>query len=140
MSETLARLFRQTVSYDSPSAILTKADGKYGPVSSQEFYRRVCRLQLALRDVGLEHGSHCALLSENRWEWAVSDFAMMTTGIVSVPIYPTLTAEQIQYLLEHAEVRIILLSTAEQLDKIVSIWPQLPSLEGAIRFRPHRDQ
>jgi len=134
MSETLARLFRQTVSYDSPSAILTKADGKYSPVSSQELYRRVCRLQLALRDVGLEHGSHCALLSENRWEWAVSDFAMMTTGIVSVPIYPTLTADQIQYLLEHAEVRIILLSTAEQLDKIVSIWPHLPSLEGAIVF------
>ncbi len=134
MSQTLARLFRQTVSYDSPSTVLTKADGKYGPVSSQELYRRVCRLQLALLDVGLVHGSHCALLSENRWEWAVSDFAMMTTGIVSVPIYPTLTSEQIQYLLEHAEVRIILLSTAEQLDKIVKIWPALPLLEGAIVF------
>ncbi len=134
MSETLARLFRQTVSYDSPSAILTKADGKYGPISAQELQRRVCRLQFALLDMGLERGSPCALLSENRWEWAVADFAMMTAGIVSVPIYPTLTAEQIQYLLGHAEARTILLSSAEQLEKIVAVWPNLPLLERAVVF------
>lgn len=134
MSETLARLFQQTVSYDSPNAILTKADGKYGPISSQEFYRRVCRLQFALSDMGLEHGSHCALLSENRWEWAVSDFAMMTAGIVSVPIYPTLGSEQIEYLLAHAEVRVILLSSAEQLEKVRQAWSNLPSLERVIVF------
>ena len=134
MSETLARLFRQTISYDSPSAILTKADGKYGPISAQELLRRVCRLQFALRDMGLERGSPCALLSENRWEWAVADFAMMTAGIVSVPIYPTLTAEQIQYLLEHAEARVILLADAEQLEKITQIWPNLPMLERVVVF------
>ena len=134
MSETLARLFRQTISYDSPSAILTKADGKYGPISAQELLRRVCRLQFALLGMGLERGSPCALLSENRWEWAVSDFAMMTAGIVSVPIYPTLPAEQIQYLLEHAEARVILLSSAEQLKKIVKIRPNLPLLERVVAF------
>ena len=134
MSETLARLFRQTVSYDSPSAILTKADGKYGPISAQELERRVCRLQFALLDMGLERGSRCALLAENRWEWAAADFAMMTAGIVSVPIYPTLTAEQIEYLLGHAEARVVLLSSAEQLEKVAEAWPRLPFLERAIVF------
>lgn len=134
MSETLARLFRQTISYDSPSAILTKADGKYGPISAQELERRACRLQFALLDMGLERGSPCALLSENRWEWAVSDFAMMTAGIVSVPIYPTLEAEQIQYLLGHAEARAILLSDAEQLEKVMGSWSSLPLLDRAIVF------
>ena len=80
------------------------------------------------RGGGLGKGDKVALLSENRWEWAVSDFAMMTAGIVSVPIYPTLPAEQIRYLLDHSESKAVLCSTAEQLGKIQEIRDQLPAL------------
>ena len=136
MPGTLARLFRHTVSYNKPDAILTKSDGAYRPISSQELHRRVGRLHLELARAGIRKGDRCALLSENRWEWAVADFAMMTAGIVSVPLYPTLNAKLIHYLLEHSEARVIMLSTGEQLDKIKSVWDHLPNLEGAIAFDP----
>ena len=111
MPGTLARLFRHTVSYNKPDTILTKSDGAYRPISSQELHRRVGRLHLELARAGIQKGGRCALLSENRWEWAVADFAMMTAGVVSVPLYPTLGAKQIHYLLEHSEARVIMLST-----------------------------
>jgi long-chain acyl-CoA synthetase len=134
MAETLARLFRHTVSYDKPDAVLTKSGGRYQPIASAELYRRVVRLHLGLRNVGIEAGDRCALLSENRWEWAVADFAMVTAGICTVPLYPTLSAEQLHYMLEHSEARVVFVSTQEQLDKILSQWPRLPKLEGAVAF------
>ena len=134
MSNTLARVFRQAVSYDKPDMMLSKSGGRYQPISGQEVYRRVGRLFHELRRAGIERGDHCALLAENRWEWAVADFAMMTAGIVSVPVYPTLPAEQIHYVLEHSGARAIFVSTAAQLEKIQSIWDRLPALEGVILF------
>ena len=134
MAETLARLFRHTVSYDKPDAILTKREGSYEPISSAELYRRVVRLHMRLKGVGLQPGDRCALLSENRWEWAVADFAMVTAGITTVPLYPTLTAEQLHYMLEHSEARVIFASSGLQIEKILSQWPKLPKLEGAVVF------
>ena len=134
MPETLARLFRHAVSYDKPDMILTKIEGAYGPIAASEVYRRVARTHFELRNAGIAAGDRCALLSENRWEWAVTDFAMMTAGVVSVPIYPTLPAEQIRYLLQHSESRVIFVSTEEQLEKILSIWDDLPALEGVVIF------
>lgn len=128
MAETLAQLFKTVVEHDKPEAILTKETGTYAPISSSELERRVLRLQTALLDAGLGRGDKCALLSENRWEWAAADFAMMSAGIISVPIYPTLPPKQIRYLLEHSESKALFCSTREQLDKILEIRDQLPEL------------
>ncbi len=137
MPETLAQLFRHTAAYDKTDTILAKVDGEYGPISSQELYRRVARLQAELKKAGIGKGDRCALLSENRWEWAVADFAMMTAGIVSVPLYPTLTGDQIHYLLEHSEAKAVMVSTVGQLEKIQAAWERLPKLEGVIIFDAH---
>ncbi len=134
MPETLARLFRHTIAYDRPDMMLAKSDGQYRPISAREVERRVGRLRGELRRAGLGKGDLCALLSENRWEWAVGDFAMMTAGIVSVPLYSTLTAEQVRYMLEHSGARAAMVSSADQLAKIQSIWDHLPLLEGVIVF------
>jgi long-chain acyl-CoA synthetase len=134
MAETLARLFRHTVSYDKPDAILTKCGGGYQPIASAELYRRVVRLHLSLKGVGIRAGDRGALLSENRWEWAVADFAMVTAGICTVPLYPTLSAEQLHYMLEHSEAQVVFVSTQAQLEKILSQWPRLPKLEGVVTF------
>ena len=128
MAETLAQLFKTAVEHGKAEAILTKETGTYAPISSTELERRVLRLQTALLDAGLGRGDKCALLSENRWEWAATDFAMMSAGIISVPIYPTLPPEQIEYLLEHSESKAVFCSTREQLDKILEIRDQLPEL------------
>ena len=136
MPATLARLFRHAVSYDKPDMVLAKSAGRYRPISSAEVYRRVARLHFELKAVGIESGDRCALMAENRWEWAVVDFAMMTSGIVSVPIYPTLPAEQAHYVLEHSEARVAFISDQEQLDKILEVWDRLPHLEGVVVFDP----
>ncbi len=136
MPTTLARLFRHAVSYDKPDMMLAKSEGHYRPISSAEVYRRVARLHFELKDVGLGPGDRCALMSENRWEWAVADFAMMVSGIVSVPLYPTLPAEQAHYILEHSEARVAFVSTQGQLDKILEVWDRLPNLEGVVVFDP----
>jgi long-chain acyl-CoA synthetase len=136
MADTLARLFRHTISYDKPDAILAKQDGAYQPISSREFFRRVGALHLELRNASLKKGDRCAILSENRWEWAVTDFAMLTAGVVTVPLYPTQTAEQLHYMLKHSEAKVIAVSTQQQLEKIQQIWGRLPCLEGAVVFDP----
>ncbi len=111
---TLAQLFAASVSHNKPDHLLVKHADAWHPMSSAELYRRVGRLHLALGRMGLRRGDCCALLSENRWEWAVADFAMMTAGIVSVTIYSTLTAEQIHYLLADSASRSIFVSSAAQ--------------------------
>ncbi|MBI3696298.1 MAG: AMP-binding protein, partial [Acidobacteria bacterium] len=87
-----------------------------------------------MRDLGLAKGDRCGLLSENRWEWAAADFAMMTPGVVSVPLYATLTAEQILYMLENSGARGVFVSTAAQREKIESIRSRLPELRTVICF------
>ena len=134
MAETIAKLFQEVIAHDKPDAILTKDSGAYAPISSSELERRCIQLHAALGEAGLQRGDKCALISENRWEWAVADFAMMTAGIISVPIYPTLPADQVRYLLDHSEAKAIFGSTEGQLEKILSIRDQLPSLTHVIGF------
>jgi len=132
--QTLAQLFLRSIAWNKPDHLVVEQGGAWAPVSSAVFHRRVGRAHLALRSLGLEPGDRCALLSENRWEWAVADFAMMTAGIVSVPIYPTLPAEQIHYLLHNSEAHAIYVSTPVQRDKILSIQDRLPALKHVLCF------
>ena len=134
MADTLAKLYQLAISYDKPDSILTKESGSYAPISSKELERRVTNLHLALRGAGIRPGDKFALLSENRWEWAAADFAMMTAGIINVPIYPNLPPEQISYLLKHSESKGVFCSTSDQLAKIQSIRGSLPQLGAVIVF------
>ncbi len=134
MADTLAKLYQVAISYDKPESILTKESGSYAPISSKELERRVTNLHLALRGAGIRPGDKFALLSENRWEWAAADFAMMTAGIINVPIYPNLPPEQISYLLKHSESKGVFCSTSDQLEKIQSIRGSLPQLGAVIVF------
>ncbi len=73
---------------------------------------------------GEKKGSRIALISENRWEWGISDFAILAIGAVNVPIYPTLTGEQIAVLLEDAGCRTAIVSTRQQFDKLNAVRSQ----------------
>lgn len=134
MADTLANLYKVAVAHGKPDAILTKESGAYAPISSSELERRVINLHLALRAAGVGRGDKCAMIAENRWEWAVADFAMMTAGIVSVPIYPTLPPEQVRYLLDHSRAKGIFCSTDEQVGKVLEVRDHLPALEHVISF------
>jgi long-chain acyl-CoA synthetase len=100
------------------------ASGNWLPISSDELLARVFRLASAFRIWGIRKGDRIAILAENRWEWPVVDFATLALGAADVPIYPTLTAEQIAVLLNDSAARIAVVSTEAQYRKVASILGQ----------------
>ena len=102
-------------------AILTQdAAGAWQPISGSQIYQRVRSVAEAFSNWGIQKGDRIAILGENRWEWAVADFAALALGAVDVPIYPTLTAEQIAILLADSGARIAVVSTRTQYEKVAS--------------------
>jgi long-chain acyl-CoA synthetase len=96
------------------------------PISSTEIYRSVVSLARALESWGIGKGDRVAILSENRPEWTITDFATLALGAVTVPVYATQTAEQTAYILNDAGARIIAVSTKHQLEKVLTISRQTP--------------
>jgi len=130
--ETIAELFYGAVAYDLPDALAHKKHGKFRPYSHQEILTKVERLALALREKGLRPGDRLAILSENRPEWAMVDFACAISGYPSVPVYPTLNAPQAAFVLRDSGARWVVCSTPDQLAKVQAHWHELPDLEVAV--------
>ena len=123
--QTLNDIFLQVVDGDSPDVVRMQAkDGSWTVIGAAELYARVRALALALARMGLRRGDRVALISENRWEWAVADFATLASGLVNVPLFPTLQAPQIGELLAHSGARVAIVSTAAQLKKVLAIRAQ----------------
>ncbi len=108
--------------------------GQYVDVSSEEALRRVKALRFGLRSLGVQPGDHVAILSENRLEWALSDLAGQCAGGITVPIYPTLLEETIEYILNDCQPTVIFVSTQEQAQKIHGIRERLPFLKDIISY------
>ncbi|PYX91300.1 MAG: long-chain fatty acid--CoA ligase [Acidobacteria bacterium] len=119
--ETLNDIFFNAVAANLPRILTYKHAGRWKDISSQELYRQVTAVARALQAWGFRRGDHVAILSENRPEWQIADFACLLLGIVDVPIYATLPADQIIYLLNNSEARAIFVSTQEQLQKVLQI-------------------
>src|ERR1035437_3029902 len=100
---TLNDLFCRVAAAANPRAILWQDEfGQWQPISSDQIYHRVRALARALIGWGAQKGDRVALIGENRWEWAITDFATMAIGAVTVPIYPTLTGEQVAAMVDDA--------------------------------------
>lgn len=111
-----------------------EGNGPYVPVSSSEVLARVYDLSLGLRALGIGPGDRVAILSENRYEWALADLAALACGAITVPIYPTLLAPAVEYILADCEPVAIFLSSPEQAAKVATVLGKLPSLRHAITF------
>ena len=119
---TLLDVFHCALEHDLDAAMLTRdQNGAYQKISSREIGRRAANTAAVLHTWGVRQGERVALLSENRPQWAIADFATLLLGAVNVPIYPTLTAEQTAYILRDSGARVAFLSTALQLDKVIAI-------------------
>jgi long-chain acyl-CoA synthetase len=119
-----------------PVAMRAKRDGRWVDISHPELAQRVRHLSLGLRALGIAPGDRVAILSENRPEWAIADYACLTARCTDVPIYPTLPARQIEYILRDAGACAILVSNAAQLAKIAAARERLPALRHVIAFDP----
>ncbi len=98
----------------------------WAPISSAEIYRSVVGVARALESWGILKGDRVAILSENRPEWTITDFAALALGAVTVPIYPTQTAEQTSFILNDSGARIIAVSSKHQLEKVLTIQRHTP--------------
>jgi long-chain acyl-CoA synthetase len=124
---TVNDLFRRVAAAGNPRAVLWQDEaGRWQPLSSDQIYHRVRALAQRFLAWGAQKGDRIALISENRWEWAVTDFATLAIGAADVPIYPTLTGEQIAVLLRDAECRIAVVSTQQQFEKLSAVRSQTP--------------
>ncbi len=131
----VAELFLEAVdTHQKPAALKYKKDGAWHPISHREVYDDVKRVALALQALGINPGDRVAILSQNRPEWLIVDFACVMSRTTSVPLYPVLSAEQICYMLRDSEARAVFVSTEEQLAKIREERRNVPSLEHIIVF------
>src|SRR5271169_1550300 len=121
MDDTINDVFCSVVERNHDQVMLYKQTVKWIPVSARELYRNVMGTARTLAQWGIGKGDRVAILSENRPEWAVADFASLLLGAVDVPIYPTLTDEQTLAILQDSGARIAFVSTVEQLEKVLAI-------------------
>ncbi len=109
-----------------------KVDGKYVGMTYDELFSKVELFAHGLHALGLKQGDKVAILSENRPEWPIADIACLTLGLVDVPIFPTLTAKQIEYILINGDVSTVVLSNSYQLNKITRIKDAVKKLDHVI--------
>ncbi len=132
---TLTQLFFDAITkFSKPAALRFKANGVWQDISHAQMQDRVRQTALALQELQLTRGDRIALLSENRPEWAIADYACLTAGMADVPIYPTLPAEQMVHILNDSGAVALFVSTPEQAAKIARIRPDVPALRRVISF------
>jgi long-chain acyl-CoA synthetase len=117
-----------------PVAVRAKRGGAWYQLSYRELADRVQDLSLGLLELGIRPGDRIAILSENRPEWAIADYACLAARCTDVPIYPTLPARQVEYNLCDSGAVAVFVSSRHQLEKIESIRQQIPALRHVISF------
>ena len=104
--------------HDKPAAFRYRSGDGFVDVSSREHLEALQELSLGLVSLGLERGDRVALLSPTRYEWILCDHAILAASLVSVPVYPTLPRAPVEYILENAGVRGVIVSDPEQAAKV----------------------
>ncbi|HSI71856.1 MAG TPA: long-chain fatty acid--CoA ligase, partial [Fimbriimonas sp.] len=105
---------------DKP-ALLTRCKAGFEPVSYSELARKVREFAGALMSLGIRRGDKVAILSENCVEWALTDWACSSIGAVGVPVYPSLPADQAQYIVCDSESSLVVCGGAEQQKKVAPL-------------------
>ena len=133
---TLTQLFFTTVDRHAglPAAFRSKVGGAWVSITHREALGRVQAISLGLRELGIKPGDKVAIVSENRPEWALTDYACLCARATDVPIYPTLTAKQTEYILRDSESVAVFCSTAAQVAKVLEVQGALPGLQQIIVF------
>ena len=121
--------------YGSKPALAHKPKGgTYQDISYTELGESVDAFSKGLNALGVQKDDRVAMLSENRPEWAITDFGSLKTGAVTVPMFSTLTAAQVRYILKDSGAKILCVSTEAQLKKALSIQDAVPTLEHIILY------
>jgi len=137
MIETISQLLLNSIkSYQKENLVLYKKEGKYVPISTEEFGNQVKYFCLGLKDLGFEAGDKLVILSDNRPEWIISDFASLCSGGITVPIYTSLVSDQIKYIIDDSDAKVVVYSDQEQWQKISTVRDELIKVRNYITFAP----
>jgi len=134
---TLTELFFTSVERyadNRPAAVRAKIAGEWRSITHRDLARRVVAVAVGLKELGIRPGDRFSILSETRPEWAIADYACLCAQAADVPIYPTLTAKQTEYILKDSGAIGVFCSTAEQVAKVLEIRGALPTLRHVIVF------
>jgi long-chain acyl-CoA synthetase len=113
-------------------AFRAKRAGRWVDIGYGEVADQVQDLSIGLQELGVRRGDRVAILSENRPEWAIADYACLAARCADVPIYPTLPARQAEYILRDSGAVAVLVSNATQLEKVLAVRDRLPALASII--------
>jgi long-chain acyl-CoA synthetase len=113
-------------------ALMRKRDGHYQDILWKEYGHTVRQLVNVLEDEGIRQGDVVGILSNNRPEWAMADLAILTLGAISVSVYATNVPKEVGYILQHSEAKLVFAEDASQVEKILSVRHELPSLRKIV--------
>lgn len=130
-------LFSNVEKFGNRNALFHKTrSGVWEGISWNEFGNRVRHTAAALVHAGMKHGDRVAIISRNMPEWTIADYGMQTAGLVSVPLYPTASLQQAEYILRETEARLIFAGEQEQYDLAIAAGKDLSFIERIIVFEP----
>jgi long-chain acyl-CoA synthetase len=129
---TLNDIYTLTSTIDRPAAMKSKKGDAWVDLSVEAFRDTVRWFSTGLRVLGIKPGDRVAILSENRPEWTIGDFGILANASISVPVYPTLLGWQIIHILVDSGSSAIIVSTEEQLQKMLEIKPNTPHIHQII--------
>jgi len=131
------QLFLQAVSRFEDNTVMRQKDpdkGEWVSYDWQDLHKMVRETAAKLVDDGVQHGDRVAILSNSRLEWAVADLANLLIGAVTVPVYQSNLPDEVQYILEHSEARVVFVEDGEQLSKVLQVQDQLAALDRVVQF------
>ncbi|MTH15532.1 AMP-dependent synthetase/ligase [Flavobacterium sp. LC2016-01] len=136
---SITRLFDfpyyQQETYNLPVALATKKNGVWEKTSSQEYIAKANAVSRALLRMGIQKDDKIALItSNNRTEWNIMDIGVLQTGAQTVPIYPTISEEDYEYILNHSGSMYCFVSDDEVLQKVRLIQANVPTLKEVYSF------
>ncbi len=135
-SDTLTTLYFDAIErfHTKRAAIRYKKDGTWHDITHRELERRVRHAALGLLELGVRPRDRVAILSHNRPEWAIADFACLTARCTDVPIYPTIPAHQVCHIIKDSESSVVFVSDRKQYEKVDAIRNEIPALRHIITF------
>ena len=133
MEKTINHVFRnRTLTYKDRLAVEKKRNGRWERATWSQYYDRSRAVGLGLAALGVAKGDRVALLSENRLEWLYTDMGTLGIGACLVPIYTTLTAEEVAYIVGNAEARVLVVEDPVQVEKALTAAGQCPALKTIV--------
>ena len=130
---TLPQMLRQRAQRDAQRVAIRQKDfGIWKPVTWAQYYQRACHFGQGLQQLGLPAGGHVGVIAENRIEWVLAQMGAGLVGGITVGVYPTSPANEVAYVVGHADIDIMVCEDQEQTDKVLEALSALPRLKKII--------